>query len=147
MERLTHTSPLGNRVSNGACADVQCDFGCDACGIDKIISKLWEYEETGLTPEQCQQLMMEIVHGIGFDRLKELANAEKDGRLKIVKKPPEGECCGNCADFIRTAGMASGTCRTQYRKRGGRTGAHRRVSQSTKACAAFTSSKETEARP
>lgn len=55
MDRLTYTSPLGNRVSKGACAGVQCNFGCDACGIGKIISRLWEYEEIGLTPEAIEQ--------------------------------------------------------------------------------------------
>lgn len=81
----------------------------------------------------------EVSDGILADigHVRELILAEKDGRLKIVKMAPKGECCGNCEDFFRNQGMASGKCRTQKRSRGIHKKEVRIVSQSTKACKEF----------
>ena len=85
MERLTYTSLLGNRVSRGGCKDVKCGTGCDACGIYKIICKLWEYEETGLTPEQVAAMKQELIdERYRHDRLQdfEVAEAQELARVK-----------------------------------------------------------------
>lgn len=94
MERLTYISPLGNPVSKGACAGVECLAGCDACDIYKIICRLAAYEDTGLEPEEVQGLKLYTMaaavaeiqefDGVPIARLKELAAADKEGRALIV---------------------------------------------------------------
>jgi len=92
------------------------------------------------TAKQIYRRLLEIEDILGdeydLDRLRELAQAYREGRVKIVKRPPEGANCGHCADFIREAGTAHGMCRTQKRKRN-KNGEFRYVSQSTHACSAF----------
>ncbi len=57
MERLTYRGPVTNDpVSKGACKNVSCSGDCDNCKIGKIISRLCEYEDTGLTPEEIEAL-------------------------------------------------------------------------------------------
>ena len=65
----------------------------------KILNRLSAYEDTGLEPEEIERIVdaygrghtlrtesaerLEIVREIKTDRLRELAKAEKDGRLKV----------------------------------------------------------------
>ena len=101
MERLTYRSPkFNNPVSNGACKDITCSDECDSCKINDLIAKLCAYEDTGLTPEEIERVVdaygrghtlrtesaerLEIVREIKTDRLRELAKAEKDGRLEVL---------------------------------------------------------------
>jgi len=90
-------------------------------------------------PEFRKYLIDLSIDGLKEDvaELYELLKAKEQGRIKFVKKAPEGACCGNCADFIRKEGTARGTCRTQKRKRCGHYGEFRKVAQSTKACGEF----------
>lgn len=78
-----------------------------------------------------------------LDRLRVLMEADRDGLVRIAKRPPlESECCGNCDHFQRIAGTARGDCavreyikdhwRQEDRKRGKFT-----PSQSRKACRQF----------
>ena len=66
----------------------------------KILNRLAAYEDTGLTPEEIERVVdaygrghtlrtesaerLEIVREIKTDRLRELAKAEKDGRLEVL---------------------------------------------------------------
>ena len=66
----------------------------------KILNRLAAYEDTGLTPEEIERIVdaygrghtlrtesaerLEIVREIKTDRLRELAKAEKDGRLEVL---------------------------------------------------------------
>lgn len=46
-----------------------------------------------------------------LDRLRELMEADRDGRVRIAGRPPlEDECCGNCGHFRRIAGTRRGDC-------------------------------------
>ena len=66
----------------------------------KILNRLSSYEDTGLEPEEIERIVdaygrghtlrtesaerLEIVREIKTDRLRELAKAEKDGRLEVL---------------------------------------------------------------
>ena len=78
-----------------------------------------------------------------LDRLRALMEADRDGLVRIAKRPIlERECCGNCAHFQRITGTARGDCAVREyirdhwgqedRKRGKFT-----PSQSRKACRQF----------
>lgn len=47
--------------------------------------------------------------GFDLDRLRELVEADKDGRIKILPVAWD-RTCGSCANFRRTPGMCSGIC-------------------------------------
>ena len=164
MERLIKRTAVGTANIDYPKSVYFEDGTKDAIAVSayrqKIIDRLAAYEDIGLEPEEIERIVdaygrghtlrsesaerLEIIRTIKTDRLRELVQAEQDGRLKIVNKPPKGECCGNCVDFLRETGTARGTCRTQYKKRN----IHRElrcVSQSTKACAAFNPREEAEA--
>lgn len=78
-----------------------------------------------------------------LDRLRALMKADRDGLVRIARRPPlENECCGNCGHFQRITGTARGDCAVREytknhwgqedRKRGKFT-----PSQSRKACRQF----------
>ena len=46
---------------------------------------------------------------ISDDRLAEIVKAEREGRLKFRKRPPEATC-GSCLHFLRNPGKAGGKC-------------------------------------
>lgn len=76
-----------------------------------------------------------------LDQLRELVEADRDGRIKIYPKP-ENNTCGACGHFLRIAGRRCGTCdvQSQYRDRYGRADDRRGTftpSQSRKACKRF----------
>ena len=96
MERLT------KRLSSGAPTynyPASCYFDDDS-GPDKIaqsafrqrcVERLADYEDTWLTPGEVRSLwgewnaMMRVLNSIGsYDRLRELAEADKDGRLEVL---------------------------------------------------------------
>ena len=104
MERLTRRSDTG-RAYYPRCFDEPC--GGDGCKIkdclldDIICDRLAAYEDTGLTPKETKR-MSNILMDVGIDyncswgyvknwllndRLRELAEADKDGRLVVL---PEG---------------------------------------------------------
>lgn len=97
MERYTEKHYDGNGyylICSGNCETLNCGD----CGIlDKIVDRLAAYEDTGLEPEEIARILdaygrgmtlrtenaqrLEIVKGIQTDRLRELARADKDGKL------------------------------------------------------------------
>lgn len=57
MERLTYRSQqTGKAKCTNICANVMCYGMCDGCVVGEVASKLCEYEETGLTPEETAGL-------------------------------------------------------------------------------------------
>lgn len=99
MERLT------KRLSSGAPTynyPASCYFGDDS-GPDRIaqsafrqrcVERLADYEDTGLTPEHCaafaradaegRYIVMRDAEQEGVTRLREIAEADKDGRLVVL---------------------------------------------------------------
>ena len=101
MERLTYHDkdggvfcPWERNIANGS-YDIW-----DEDGLIQQINRLAAYEDTGLTPEEIERIVdaygrghtlrtesaerLEIVREIKTDRLRELAKAEKDGRLEVL---------------------------------------------------------------
>lgn len=72
----------------------QTDKDC----IAEVFRKYGEYEDTGLTPSDVRSLwggwdaMMLILTDInGYDRLRELVKADKDGRVIVTDAPPAAD--------------------------------------------------------
>ena len=101
MERLTRRSDTGHAYYP-RCFEEPC--GGDGCKIkdclldDIICDRLSAYEDTGLEPESVEALKLSMMgkaiseitefDGLPIGRLRELAEADKDGRLVVM---PEGE--------------------------------------------------------
>ena len=103
MERLTHRLGNGEITCNMARDDCR-KMGGD-CQIDsKILDRLAAYEETGLEPEEIDRILdaygrgmtlrtetaqrLEIVKDIKTTRLRELAQADKEGRCVALPIKP-----------------------------------------------------------
>ena len=107
MERLTYDFCIGGNhcwqvkgADNLECREVcQCqeDKGCKDCPIAKAFDRLAAYEETGLEPEEIDRILdaygrgmtlrtetaqrLEIVKDIKTTRLRELAQADREGKI------------------------------------------------------------------
>ena len=73
-------------VRNDQCFEEQSEHYCGPA-----INRLAAYEDTGLMPEEVHSMsgewcaMMSVLNGIGsYDRLRELAEADKGGRLVVL---------------------------------------------------------------
>lgn len=102
MERLTYDFCAGDKhcwqvkgADNLECREVcrnQGENGCTDCPIAKAFDRLAAYEETGLEPEDMKRAFNEDavlklagqILGVTPDRLRELAQAEKEGRLVVL---------------------------------------------------------------
>lgn len=90
MERLTFE---GNFCDIAQCRELPCPYN-GACSQRKVWERLAAYEETGLTPERCAEfaradaegryIVMRDAEQEGVARLRELAEADKDGRLVVL---------------------------------------------------------------
>ena len=100
MERLT------KRIEGGQAVFHECHGTCGTCDgancycIGPMVDRLAAYEDSGLEPEEIERIVdaygrghtlrtesaerLEIVREIKTDRLRELAKAEKDGRLEVL---------------------------------------------------------------
>ena len=93
MERLTFD---GNFCDISQCREMPCPHR-DSCTQRKVWEKLKAYEDTGLTPEEVNDAVvgsklmakskLVSAFGVAAERLRELAEADKDGRLVVL---PEG---------------------------------------------------------
>ena len=87
MERLTFD---GNFCDIAQCRELPCQYN-GACSQRKVWERLKAYEDTGLTPGEVHSMhgewstMMAALNSIGggYTRLRELAEADKDGRLVV----------------------------------------------------------------
>lgn len=90
--------------------------------------------------------------GLPIDRLRELAQADREGLVHIIQGPDPGAfVCGNCRNFIRNPGTRVGVCTEQscYRNHRGNDEPWRGTfspSQSRKACRKFVRAVEEEKR-
>lgn len=99
MERLTRringvVTYVGtkNPYSTG---QIPCEV--DSAGVREMMYRLAAYEDTGLYPESVEAIKLSMMgkaiseitefDGLPIDRLRELAEADKDGRLVVV--PPD----------------------------------------------------------
>ena len=84
MERLTFD---GNFCDISQCREMPCPHG-GSCTQRKVWEKLKAYEETGLTPEEVNDVMekakLDSAFGVAAERLRELAEADKAGRLVVL---------------------------------------------------------------
>ena len=84
MERLTFD---GNFCDIAQCREMPCPHG-GSCTQRKVWEKLKAYEDTGLTPEEVNDVMAKAklasAFGVAAERLRELAEADKAGRLVVL---------------------------------------------------------------
>ena len=90
MERLTFE---GNFCDIAQCRELPCPYN-GACSQRKVWERLKAYEDTGLTPERCAEfaradaegryIVMRDAEQEGVARLRELAEADKDGRVAVL---------------------------------------------------------------
>lgn len=94
MERLTFD---GNFCDIAQCKELPCPYN-GSCTQRQVWERLKAYEDTGLTPKEAKR-MSNILMDVGIDyncsweyvknwllddRLRELAEADKDGRLVVL---------------------------------------------------------------
>lgn len=95
MERLTHRLGNGEIVCNMAKGDCR-KMGGDCQINSKILERLAAYEETGLAPEDFKKAFNEDallkltgqLLGITPDRLRELVQADREGRCVVMPCQP-----------------------------------------------------------
>lgn len=88
MERITFD---GNFCDISQCWELPCQHGGN-CSQKKAWERLKAYEDTGLTPGEVHSMsgewrtMMSVLNSIGggYGRLRELAEADKDGRMVLL---------------------------------------------------------------
>ena len=93
MERLTEKYCLAEDHYMKCEEDCNVDMDCVDCpAFDKLIERLAAYEDTGLTPEEIkapftEDTMINLAAqalGVEADRLRELAEADKAGRVVVL---------------------------------------------------------------
>lgn len=92
MERLTEKHYLGTDHYMKCSGNCNVDMDCIDCpSFDCLVERLIAYEDTGLTPEEVfalikgwSDLCTTIGEYVGIDRLRELAEADKGGRLVVL---------------------------------------------------------------
>lgn len=102
MERLTEKHYLGTDHYMKCSGNCNVDMDCIDCpSFDRLVERLAAYEDTGLEPESVEALKLSMMgkaiseitefDGLPIDRLRELAEADKDGRLVVLPcKPGDG---------------------------------------------------------
>ncbi|MCI7636589.1 MAG: hypothetical protein MSS53_03045 [Oscillibacter sp.] len=95
MERLTEKHYLAEDHYMKCSEDCNVDMDCVDCpAFDKLIERLAAYEDTGLTPEEIkapftEDTMINLAAqalGVEPSRLRELAEADKDGRVVVLER-------------------------------------------------------------
>ena len=97
MERLTEKHYLAEDHYMKCSEDCNVDMDCVDCpAFDKLIERLAAYEDTGLTPEEvlpkdkADEIALKLMRLAdlerlcSYDRLRELAEADKDGRCIVL---------------------------------------------------------------
>ena len=92
MERLTEKHYLGTDHYMKCSGNCDVDMDCIDCpSFDRLVERLAAYEDTELTPEEVSSLVKDwsdlrtiIGECGGIDRLRELADADKGGRLAVL---------------------------------------------------------------
>ena len=95
MERLTEKHYLGTDHYMKCSGSCNVDMDCIDCpSFDRLVERLAAYEDTGLEPESVEALKLSMIgkaiseitefDGLPIDRLRELAKADKAGRLVVL---------------------------------------------------------------
>lgn len=90
MERLTEKHYLGTDHYMKCSGNCNVDMDCIDCpSFDCLVERLAAYEDTGLTPEQCENAKVIIESAFSNDtskaeRIRELLKADMDGRLVVL---------------------------------------------------------------
>lgn len=92
MERMTEKHYLGTDHYMKCSGNCNVDMDCIDCpSFDRLVERLAAYEDTGLTQEEVTALQKEwsdlctvIGECGGIDHLRELAEADKAGRLVVL---------------------------------------------------------------
>nr|DAK86175.1 MAG TPA: hypothetical protein [Caudoviricetes sp.] len=95
MERLTEKHYLGTDHYMKCSGSCNVDMDCIDCpSFDRLVERLAAYEDTGLEPESVEALKLSMMgkaiseitefDGLPIDRLRELAKADKAGRLVVL---------------------------------------------------------------
>ena len=99
MERLTEKHYLGTdhymKCSDSCNVDMDC---IDCPSFERLVERLAAYEDTGMTPKRCAEfaqadaegryIVMRDAEQEGVARLRELAKADKDGRVLVLPCNP-----------------------------------------------------------
>lgn len=86
MERLTFE---GNFCDIAQCKEIPCPYNGE-CSQRKVWERLKAYEDTHMMPSDVTSMRMDMAiiaalfNGVDVDRMKELAEADKDGRLVVL---------------------------------------------------------------
>lgn len=99
MERLTRRINgvvvyvgAKNTYSTG---QIPCEV--EPAGVREMMDRLAAYEDTHMMPSDVTSMRMDmsiiaaLFNGVDVDRMKELAEADKDGRVVVLPKGPEVE--------------------------------------------------------
>lgn len=92
MEQLTEKHYLGTDHYMKCSGNCNVDMDCIDCpSFDCLVERLAACEDTGLTPESVEAIKLHMMgkaiseitefNGLQIDRLRELAEADKDGRV------------------------------------------------------------------
>ena len=99
MKRLTKRwgeQPYPNLAGKIVCEYKECDSAksCNDCVHWRIVNRLAAYEDTGLEPEEIVKIREDIEngyvkstarrYGISVDRLRELAQDDREGRCVVL---------------------------------------------------------------
>lgn len=109
MERLTEKHYLGTDHYMKCSGNCNVDMDCIDCpSFDRLVECLAAYEDTGLTPEGfaaywvfIQDLIGEQKASEALSHFRELAEADKDGRVVVLPNKPSSTTTN--ADLIRNA--------------------------------------------
>lgn len=86
MERLTFE---GNFCDIAQCKEIPCPYNGE-CSQRKVWERLKAYEDTHMMPSDVTSMRMDMAiiaalfNGVDVDRMKEAAEADKDGRLVVL---------------------------------------------------------------
>ena len=92
MERLTEKHYLGTDHYMKCSGNCNVDMDCIDCpSFNRLVERLAAYEDTGLEPREVSAIVKEwsdlctvIGECGGIDRLRELAEADKEGRVVVL---------------------------------------------------------------
>ena len=99
MERLTEKRYLGTDHYMKCSGSCNVDMDCIDCpSFERLVERLAAYEDTGMTPKRCAEFAQADAEGRyiamrdaeqeGVARLRELAEADKDGRVVVLPCNP-----------------------------------------------------------
>lgn len=86
MERLTFE---GNFCDIAQCKEIPCPYNGE-CSQRKVWERLKAYEDTHMMPSDVTSMRMDMAiiaalfNGVDVDRMKELTEADKDGRVVVL---------------------------------------------------------------